>query len=147
MQDFRFPSSLTLRLDWSELDMFGHVNNVMYFRYLQSSRVHYWELIGLDRMAPGKGTGPMLASTRCDFRQPLFYPGQITVQASIDFIGNTSFGVYHRILNNAGALAAEGHDVIVLFDYGRGEKMRIPEALRQQIELLEGRTYPPPSYS
>jgi len=37
-----FPSKLPIRIDWSEMDLFGHVNNVMYFKYIQASRVNYW---------------------------------------------------------------------------------------------------------
>lgn len=36
-------TELNLRIDWSELDLFGHVNNVMYAKYMQASRVHFME--------------------------------------------------------------------------------------------------------
>lgn len=142
MEEYRFPVSITLRLDWSELDTFGHINNVMYFKYLQASRITYWEKLGLDIVHSTQSIGPLLASTHCDFRQPLYYPGEITVQASIEFIKNTSFGIYHRILNGKGELAAEGRDVIVLFDYTKQEKALVPDTLRRQVEELEGRSFP-----
>jgi acyl-CoA thioester hydrolase len=142
MNDFTFPVSTSIRLDWSEMDMFGHINNVMYFKYLQASRIAYWERIGMDRLFPEQRIGPSLAATRCDFRRPLHYPAVITVQVSIEFIRNTSFGLYHRVLDENGELAAEGHDVIVLFDYNRQEKVRFPDSLRRQVEELEGRPYP-----
>lgn len=139
MEELRFPVSIKLRLDWSELDPFGHINNVMYFKYLQASRIRYWEMLGLDILHSAQGIGPLLASTRCDFRKPLYYPGEITVQASITYIKNTSFGLTHQILNNQGEIAAEGQDVIVLFDYTRLEKVPVPEKLRSQVAEMEGR--------
>ncbi len=42
--DIHFPSKLNIRLDWSEMDMFGHINNVMFFKFMQASRVNYWEM-------------------------------------------------------------------------------------------------------
>ena len=38
-----WPVRLHLRIDWSEMDVFGHVNNVMFMKYVQAARVHYWE--------------------------------------------------------------------------------------------------------
>lgn len=144
MQDFTFPVSMKLRLDWSELDLFGHINNVMYFKYLQASRVNYWDKLGLDKLGGDQVLGPLLASTHCDFRKPLYYPGHIEIRASIEFMKNTSFGIYHRIINENGELAAEGHDVIVLFNYRLGEKVPIPGEIRKKIEELEGRSFTQP---
>src|ERR1041384_4107431 len=104
---FIFPISLELRIDWSELDLFGHVNNVMYFKYLQASRIQCRQAMGIDQWLQEKGIGPMLASARCDFRKPLLFPGSITIGSSIEFIRNTSFGLFHRIWNERKELAAE----------------------------------------
>lgn len=135
------PVQLNLRLDWSEMDMFGHINNVSYFKYVQASRVNYWETIGLTQMHSNMRVGPMLASTSCNFKQPLFYPGNITVLAEISFMKNTSFGIRHRILNDDGGLCAEADDVVVLFDFTKHEKVQIPDDLRQKISAIEGRTF------
>ncbi len=83
----------------------------------------------------------MLASTKCDFRRPLHYPGTVTVEASVTEIGNTSFQIRHRMLDSQGNLCAEGLDVIVLYDYPAGAKVRIPQHLRSLIESLEGRRF------
>lgn len=45
-----FSTELQLRIDWSELDYFQHVNNVAFFKYIQASRVNYWDIIGLSKM-------------------------------------------------------------------------------------------------
>lgn len=58
-----FPVKLPLRIDWSELDLFGHVNNVAYFKYIQASRVNYWELSGLAASFTGSRLGTVLLST------------------------------------------------------------------------------------
>ncbi len=133
-----FPITTVLRLDWSELDIFGHINNVAYFKYMQASRITYWERVGLSAIDGTEGIGPMLASTKCDFKKPLHYPGNITVQASIVHTGRTSFQIHHRVLDNAGALCAEGFDVVVLFDYTTSSKVEIPDALRRAIQQIEG---------
>jgi len=141
MENISFPVSLRLRIDWSEIDVFGHVNNVMFMKYVQASRVNYWETIGLESNVMPKGIGPMLASTACQFKKPLFYPGSVTIHARIEFMKNTSFGVSHQLYNDKSELVAEAQDVVVLYDFSKNEKVLIPDWLREKIESLEKRKF------
>jgi len=136
-----FPVKLTLRIDWSELDIVGHVNNVAFLKYVQAARVNYWETIGLYQTYLQSKIGPMLASTSCQYKKPLFYPGNILIQTSLDFIKTTSFGFHHQIINYNNDLVAEAHDVMVLFDFTKNEKIPFPDDLRRLVEQLEKRTY------
>lgn len=71
MTETHFPLKLELRIDWSELDYFGHVNNVSFFKYIQASRVNYWDHIGLTQYHLESNIGPILASSKCDFKEAL----------------------------------------------------------------------------
>lgn len=132
-----FTVKLSLRIDWSEMDLFGHVNNVAFMKYVQAARVNYWEQIGLTKMHTEKKQGPMLASTACAFLRPLHYPGQIILQTRLEFIKTTSFGLHHQILNEKNEVCAEGHDVVVMFDFSETNKMEIPAGIRSAIEKQE----------
>jgi acyl-CoA thioester hydrolase len=133
-----FPVKLDIRLDWSEMDLFGHINNVMYFKYVQASRVNYWEAIGLNEMISKEKQGPILASTNCQFLKQLHFPGNIQLRCLMEFIKNTSFGFHHQILTETQEIAAEAYDVMVMFDFSRNEKIAFPDALREKVRLLEG---------
>ncbi len=141
MPNTTFPVSLPLRIDWSELDLFGHVNNVAFLKYVQAARVNYWKRIRLYQSFLKTKTGPMLASTHCDFKKPLFYPGNVVVRTRVEFIKNTSFVFHHQILNGNGEIAAEAHDVMVMFDFLKNEKVQFPAELRKIVEELEKRTF------
>lgn len=132
---------LILRIDWSEMDMFGHVNNVAFMKYVQASRVNYWEGVGITALHQATNIGPMLASTSCQFKKPLFYPGTVAIQANISFIKNTSFGIKHQIFDADGNLAAEADDVMVLFDFNKNEKAPFPSDIRKVIVQLEGKQF------
>jgi acyl-CoA thioester hydrolase len=136
-----FPVKLPIRLDWSEMDLFGHINNVAYFKYVQASRVNYWELTGLAAGFSETRIGPILLSTGCNFIKPLFYPGNIIVEARMEFIKNTSFGIHHHILNEQGELVAEAHDIIVNFNFNTNEKTPISAAFRNAAGQIEGRQF------
>ncbi|HXB12404.1 MAG TPA: acyl-CoA thioesterase [Bacteroidia bacterium] len=137
--DVIFPVKLSLRLDWSEMDMFGHINNVMYFKFIQASRVNYWENVKLMRDYKEQKIGPMLLSTSCHFKKPLFYPGNITLQARVEFIKNSSMGLHHQIINDKQELAAEARDIIVLYNFAENQTVVIPDDLRKNIEEIEGK--------
>lgn len=123
--------SLELRIDWSEMDLFGHVNNVMFMKYVQASRVNFWEQSGFYEEFKNGGAGPILASVNCQFLKPLFYPGKIQVQTSVEFVKTTSFGLKHHIYNDINEKVAEANDVIVVFDFNRNEKQPISDHLRE----------------
>lgn len=132
-----FPVKLPLRIDWSEMDLFGHVNNVAYFKYIQASRVNYWELTGLAATFSETKIGPILLSTSCQFMKPLHYPGNIVVEARIEFIKNTSFGIHHRIRDQKNDIVAEAHDIIVSYDFNKNEKVPVSDEFKSGVARIE----------
>lgn len=139
--EIKFHVELPIRLDWSEMDMFGHINNVMFFKFIQASRVNYWDRINLMRDYETKKIGPILASSSCLFKKPLVFPGNIITRVRTEFIKNSSLGLHHQILNDKKEVAAEAQDVIVLFDFSKNEKITIPAEWRKNIEVIEERSF------
>lgn len=134
MIDFsEYKLSLEIRVDWSDLDMYKHVNNVSFMRYLQSGRVNFWEVSGIYKMYEHTNKGTMLVSTHCDFKKPLFYPGRTTVKTKLDSMGNKSFTLKHIILNEQDEICAEGKDVVVCYDFEKNKTFSIPPELREII--------------
>ena len=137
MTDFsEYKLSLELRIDWSDLDIYEHVNNISYMRFLQSGRVNFWEASGVYEYYKNTNQGTMLVSTKCDFKQSLYYPGKAIIKTKLDFIGNTSFGLIHVIVNEKGEVCAEGKDVVVCFDFEENKTFPVPDWLRKNISKL-----------
>ena len=128
---------MELRIDWSEIDAFGHVNNLSILKYIQAARVNYLEIIGLMQMQATIKIGQILASTTCQFRKPLFYPGQVTIYTSVDNVKNSSFHVQHQIMNDKKELVAEAQDIIVFYDFNKNAKLNIPNEIKEKIAELE----------
>ncbi|MEU1803497.1 thioesterase family protein [Streptomyces sp. NPDC019937] len=60
-------------LRWSDMDAFGHVNNVVFLRYLEEARVDF-----MWRLAPGNGSdaftgGVVVARHEIDYLKPLVH--------------------------------------------------------------------------
>ncbi len=132
-----YNTELELRIDWSEMDLFGHVNNVAFFKYIQSARVNYGELIGMSFMHNNSNTGPILASSSCQFKQALYYPGNIKIYSKIGFVKTTSFSMQHIIVNDQVEIAAEAEDIIVLYNFTKHEKCAIPKPILEAIVKRE----------
>ena len=132
-----FSTKLELRIDWGDIDLFGHVNNLATLKYVQAARVIYLETIGLMQSQAEHKTGPILATINCQFRKPLFYPGKVTVFSRVDEIKNTSFSIHHEIYDEKNEVAAVAQDIIVFFDFRKNTKLTIPDDLRGRIEELE----------
>jgi acyl-CoA thioester hydrolase len=128
-----YKLSLKLRIDWSDLDMYEHVNNLTFMRFLQSGRVNFWEATGIHEFFRNSGQGVMLVSTHCDFKNSLYYPGNAIIKTRLDHIGNSSFSLNHVILDDKGDLCAEGKDVVVCYDFEKKTTFRIPDWLREII--------------
>jgi acyl-CoA thioester hydrolase len=131
-----FKTSLQLRVDWADLDLFGHVNNVAFFRFFQAARVSYCDKIGLSslNLTP---VSFMVASSQCQFIKAIGYPDHIQVYTKAEHLKNTSFRLSHLITNSKNEVCADGADIIVVYDHSAKKKISIPDQVRKAIELIE----------
>ena len=134
-----YPIILTLPILWGDQDAFGHVNNVVYFRWCESARVAYLNDTGLQALMSQANLGPILASIKCDYLRQLNYPDTVRIGARITRISNKSVSMEHAIFSDSlQAIAAKSDSVVVLFDYGQHKSCAIPDNVRQKIAETEG---------
>ncbi len=133
-----YPVIVEQAVAWGEMDAYQHVNNVVYFRYFENSRLEYFRRLDWLAMQNDTGVGPILASTQARFRKPLTYPDSILIGARIAEVGEDRLTMQHRIISRRlGAVATEGEGIIVTFDYAGGVKAPVPDELRRRIAALE----------
>lgn len=135
------PDSPVLTLDipvaWGDMDAFGHVNNTQFFKYCESTRMKYFEKIGLIDCMNSQGIGPILAKIECKFIRPLFYPDTLTVGLTVHNLQSSSFELAYRISSHkTGELSALAQDKIVIFDYGAQVKAELPLEIAQRVREL-----------
>jgi acyl-CoA thioester hydrolase len=115
------------------MDLFGHVNNIAYFKYIQAARVNFWDKIGLTEMHQTKNIGPILASCKCDFLKELNYPGNVRIHTSVSNIGRTSFGFTHDLFDEKDIKVAVGQDAIVFYDFNLSIKKELTDFIRDSL--------------
>lgn len=124
---------------WADMDAFGHVNNTRVFQYFESARIVYLERCSFEQSYKETRIGPILHSTSCRFRRPIFYPDTILVGTRASELLEDRFTAeYLAVSKDHGAVLSEGSGVIVSYDYEAGRKAPIPETVRALIVELEG---------
>jgi acyl-CoA thioester hydrolase len=124
---------------WGDMDSFGHVNNVGYFRYFENARVEYFRRIGWWEYLVETGIGPIVGATQARFRRPVKYPDTLRAGAKVISFAADRFTVAHVLVSTAmGEMVTEGDAVVVCIDYRANAKVPVPEELRRRIEELEG---------
>jgi len=130
---------IRLPIQWGEQDLYGHVNNIIYFRWFESARVAYGDRAGLSAMIETHKIGPILAAVQCNYRRQLNYPDTVRIGARITKIGRSSMVMEHRVFSEAQqAIAAEGDSTVVCFDYGNNRPIAVPDHLRRAMSEIEG---------
>ena len=116
------------------MDALGHVNNVVYFQYLEQARIEW--LSGYAAQAGyDKSKGPVVATASCNFLVPIVYPAQIEVKMYLGAPGRSSVPTYYDIVGN-GTKYADGAARIVWIDYASGRPTPLPEAVIAPLRAL-----------
>lgn len=134
----KYPLVLSQELNWGDMDAFQHINNAVYFRYFEDARIADFEKMKIVEHKNETQIGPILASTRCDFRAPLTYPDTIQIATVVQDIRRKRFTMKYLVYSHRlKQVAAEGEGLIVYYDYQRGESCAIPPVIIASINALQ----------
>jgi len=136
MPDDRFRFSVSVVVRWRDLDALNHVNNAVYFTYLEQARVGYLGELGLLPDEPS-GIGFILAEACCQYKSPLTLGERVTVHIRVSELRRSSFIFEYRVKGEDGRLAAEAETVQVSYDYDDQRPLAIPEEWREAIVDFE----------
>ncbi len=132
----RYPHFLTIPTRWMDNDIYGHVNNVVYYSYFDTVINGY--LIdpgGLD-IHGGPVVG-VCAESACRYRAAFAFPETVEAGLRVAHLGRSSVR-YEIGLFKTGeeAAAAEGHFVHVFVDRESMTPVSIPASIRAALERI-----------
>ena len=114
-------------LRWGDMDAMGHVNNTVYFRYMEQARIGWFESL-LPRGEAWSTIGIVIVNSSCNFKKPINYPGMVEVKVFVGAPGGSSVPTHYE-LRVKDELYADGAATVVFLD--REQKpLRIPERIR-----------------
>ncbi len=125
---------------WGDMDAFGHMNNAVFFRLFESSRMAYLERINFCDPELNDGLGPILAHTECYFRKPLVYPQSIRIGTRVRTLENDRFTMDYGLFINDDepVMAACGSGLVICYDYRQNRRATIPPPVAGKIRDVEG---------
>src|SRR5271169_2382345 len=82
---------------WGDMDALGHVNNTVYFRYMEQARIEWLHAYAAELGGAWVGQGPVIVNASCTFLEPLIYPGEVEVAMFLGKAGRTSVESYYEI--------------------------------------------------
>lgn len=134
MEGFRFVMPITVR--FSDCDPLGHVNNAVFFTYLEEAR------IGWFRAVFGEGSArqtAILAEACCSFRSQVHPWDELAVGVRVERIGRSSFDHGYRIEDKGTSrLVAEARTVSVGFDYQKNVSRALSDDFRSAVNAYQG---------
>ncbi len=119
-----------LKVLWSDMDSFGHVNNTIYFRYMEQTRIEWLEQFYPLGMVGEQG--PVIVNTYCNFRHQLRYPAEIDVRLFVTTLGRSSVETTYEIVGveQPEIIYADGGAKIVWIDFKQEKSVPLPEQIR-----------------
>lgn len=122
---------------WGDMDSFGHVNNVEFFRYLESARVEYAMTVLADKVR-AEGENIILADLRCAFQRQLTWPGAVDIYTRTVRVGRSSMTLKQVMCEaDTSEVAATADTVLVWFDFHAQQPAPVPEAIRARLADYE----------
>mgnify|MGYP000114254191 FL=1 len=118
---------------WGDMDAYGHVNNTVYFRYMEQARVEWIEDMKVP-VRPG-GAGPVIINASCTFLIPMNYPGMVEVRTFTGTPGRSSVQTYVEMrIEGDERIFAEGAAKVVWMDTQTGKSVPLPDHVRAVLE-------------
>ena len=124
---------VTIPLRWGDMDAMGHINNTLYFRYMEIARLEWLFKVGVGTSLSGEG--PVIVNAFCNFLRQLTFPGDARVTLHVAEPGRSSFETYHTIerTDEPGVLYAEGGARVVWTDYSAKKSAPMPDWFRAHL--------------
>jgi acyl-CoA thioester hydrolase len=132
MDSFKYKTSVETR--FADFDMMGHVNNSVYFSYMEIGRVKYWkQAIHWD----WKKTGVVVGKASITYILPVFVEDSIQMYVRTSRIGNSSFDLEYLIVklkHGKELICSKGMTTCIAFDYGA--RVATPIPVRERAKMI-----------
>lgn len=121
-----------VRVRWSDLDAFGHVNNARTATLLEEARVDWLFVSAADHGIDGLTEGMVVSELWVKYRRQIQFGAAVTVAMWVSSLQTASFTVRYDVMAD-GRLAAEASTVLVPVDREISHPRRLTAAERDYL--------------
>ena len=131
MEQKKLVHTERIALRWGDMDAMGHVNNTLYFRYMEQARIGWFEAL-VPQAEAWRSTGIVIVNASCNFKRPINYPGTVEVRVFAAAPGGSSVATFYELALEK-EIYADGAATVVFV--GRDQKpLRIPDRIRTLMQ-------------
>ena len=121
---------------WADNDVYGHVNNVVYYSYFDTVVNQYLVEQGALNIEKSAVIG-LVVETQCEYFSPITFPDVVHAGLRVAKLGNSSvryeIGLFR---NEESAASAQGHFVHVYVNRNSRRSIAIPADMRAALEKI-----------
>ena len=124
---------------FSDVDVYGHVNNVKYFEYYQEARIAFILALAGGGYDAESSLRQVVARIDVDYRRPiLFRPAPYVVETEVTAIGTSSYDLACRIVDAPGSseVYSRAEVRLVAFDTGTQRPRPLSAPERERLEAV-----------
>lgn len=121
---------MVIPIRWGDMDAMNHVNNTVYFRYLEVARIDWMHSIGCT--PDPSGEGPVIVNAFCNFYKQLEYPGEVRVKMYVSNPGRATFESWATMerVDQPGVICAAGGATTIWVDFPKQKSKDLPDWMR-----------------
>lgn len=132
-----FAHFVPISTRWMDNDVYGHVNNVVYYSFFDTAVNQFLIEQGALDINAGASIG-LVVHSECDYFEPLSFPGKVEAGLRVTSIGSSSVSYEIGLFaSDAEKTAARGRFVHVYVDRTSRRPAPLPDALRYAVTALE----------
>ena len=115
---------------WSDMDAYGHVNNVVFLTYLEEARVDMLFVLGAELGTKALAEGVLVARHEIDYKAPLvFHSRGVDIEMWVSAVKGASFEITYEVKDER-TVFARAASVLVAFDLPAGRPRRLSDEER-----------------
>jgi acyl-CoA thioester hydrolase len=121
---------MIIPIRWGDMDAMGHVNNTVYFLYLETIRIDFFSSINC--VPDPKGQGPVIVNAFCNFYKQLEYPGNVLAKMYVSDPARTTFESWCTLerADQPGLVYAAGGATTIWVDFPQQKAVPLPDHIR-----------------
>jgi len=125
--EMRFP------VRWGDMDAMGHVNNTVYFKYLEHMRIDWMREIGCPPDPTGEA--PVIVNAFCNFHKQLDYPCEVLGKMYVRDLGRSTFDSWCTLerTDQPGVIYTSGGATMVWVDFPAQKSVPLPDWMRALV--------------
>ncbi len=128
---------MSIPIRWGDMDAMNHVNNTVYFRYLETCRIDWMRSIGC--LPDPQGEGPVIVNAFCNFYKQLEYPGDVVVKMYASDPARTTFETWGTMerADQLGVIYAAGGATTIWVNFPQQKACDLPDWMRELVTVDE----------